>query len=52
MPQMAPMSWMLLFSLFVMIFMMFNTMNYFSFFYQKSLYTITSPKKKLINWKW
>nr|QNG56356.1 ATP synthase F0 subunit 8 [Phalacridae gen. sp. MJ-2020] len=51
MPQMAPLSWLLMFIIFSMIFIMFNIMNYYIFLYptkEKKL------NKKMINliWKW
>nr|AML26297.1 ATP synthase F0 subunit 8 [Hydrophilidae sp. BMNH 1274334] len=51
MPQMAPINWLTLFIFFIMIFLMFNSMNYFSFLYsiKNKKFTI---KKKLMNWKW
>nr|UJI65716.1 ATP synthase F0 subunit 8 [Glossina brevipalpis] len=53
MPQMAPISWLSLFILFSLSFMMFNMMNYFSF-------NPLMPKSKFMknksfysmNWKW
>nr|QNG56317.1 ATP synthase F0 subunit 8 [Palaestes scutellaris] len=50
MPQMAPLSWLSLFLFFVMIFIMFNIMNYFSFNY--SIKPKKFWKKFQINWKW
>nr|AYQ18985.1 ATP synthase F0 subunit 8 [Lampyridae sp. 2 ACP-2013] len=51
MPQMAPLSWLNLFIFFIMVFMMFNTMNYFSFLYKSK--ELTNKKKfKLYTWKW
>nr|AXS65282.1 ATP synthase F0 subunit 8 [Histeroidea sp. 1 KM-2017] len=51
MPQMAPMNWLTLFIEFSFVFMIINTMNFFSF-----NYTIQSKvnNKYLtkINWKW
>nr|ALO70841.1 ATP synthase F0 subunit 8 [Philonthus fimetarius] len=51
MPQMAPLNWLSLFILFTMIFIIFNSMNYFSFKYsfKKSNF---SKKINKINWKW
>nr|AWH61894.1 ATP synthase F0 subunit 8 [Aphrophora maritima] len=51
MPQMAPMYWTFLFTLFILLFIMFNMMIYFIFMTNKmKLY------KKLyynqMNWKW
>nr|QNP10035.1 ATP synthase F0 subunit 8 [Ochthebius delgadoi] len=53
MPQMAPMNWLVLFITFSMIFLMFNSMNYFSFKYN-NLNKNKLFNKKLIklNWKW
>nr|YP_009117290.1 ATP synthase F0 subunit 8 [Muscina stabulans]AJE61316.1 ATP synthase F0 subunit 8 [Muscina stabulans] len=53
MPQMAPISWLSLFIIFSISFMLFNMMNYY-------LYTPKMPKTNLIfkkknspmNWKW
>nr|AOY39217.1 ATP synthase F0 subunit 8 [Helophorus sp. BMNH 724835] len=51
MPQMAPMNWLILFILFTMIFLLFNSMNYFSFSYPIKSYKLV--KKTInINWKW
>nr|ALO70339.1 ATP synthase F0 subunit 8 [Atheta sp. 2 EF-2015] len=51
MPQMAPMNWMSLFFMFITVFMLFNSLNYFCFLY--------SPKSSKLNkistsisWKW
>nr|YP_010121893.1 ATP synthase F0 subunit 8 [Necrodes littoralis]QRF92669.1 ATP synthase F0 subunit 8 [Necrodes littoralis] len=51
MPQMAPMNWLILFIMFMMIFLMFNSMNYFSFKYPTKK---SSSDKNLfkLNWKW
>nr|ARH54679.1 ATP synthase F0 subunit 8 [Tachinus subterraneus] len=51
MPQMAPMNWLILFFMFIIIFMMFNSMNYFSFKYQNKISSIQKKINK-INWKW
>nr|YP_009918096.1 ATP synthase F0 subunit 8 [Serratella zapekinae]QLP88998.1 ATP synthase F0 subunit 8 [Serratella zapekinae] len=53
MPQMAPLSWLLLFFFFGGIFMLFNIFNYF-------VYPTTTPESSLgttgqsisMNWKW
>nr|YP_009971698.1 ATP synthase F0 subunit 8 [Palaestes abruptus]QNG56278.1 ATP synthase F0 subunit 8 [Palaestes abruptus]QNG56408.1 ATP synthase F0 subunit 8 [Palaestes abruptus] len=50
MPQMAPLSWLSLFFFFIFIFLMFNILNYFSFFY--NIKPKTYQKKFKINWKW
>nr|ALO76984.1 ATP synthase F0 subunit 8 [Sternolophus sp. STE01] len=51
MPQMAPMNWIFLFIMFAMIFILFNSMNYFSFKYPIKSYKHKKLLKK-INWKW
>nr|AML25881.1 ATP synthase F0 subunit 8 [Staphylinidae sp. BMNH 1274178] len=51
MPQMAPMSWLLLFFMFIIAFIMFNILNYYSFLYPPK--TAKTKKKSIfINWKW
>nr|ALO70639.1 ATP synthase F0 subunit 8 [Ischnosoma splendidum] len=51
MPQMAPMNWLSLFIYFSIIFMMFNTLNYFSFLYKPKTFTF-KVNKTIFNWKW
>nr|UYI30615.1 ATP synthase F0 subunit 8 [Aquatica sp. a XF-2022] len=51
MPQMAPLSWLNLFIYFAIVFIMFNTMNYFSLLY-KNNNSEQKMKKKMISWKW
>nr|ALO76347.1 ATP synthase F0 subunit 8 [Limnius perrisi] len=51
MPQMAPMNWLTLFLTFIMIFLMFNSMNYFMFKYQSKSYD-TTTNSFFMNWKW
>nr|YP_010591365.1 ATP synthase F0 subunit 8 [Agriotes hirayamai]QEH58436.1 ATP synthase F0 subunit 8 [Agriotes hirayamai] len=51
MPQMAPLSWLNLFILFVATFLILNSLNYFSFMYQNNQSKM-APKMKSINWKW
>nr|AYQ19041.1 ATP synthase F0 subunit 8 [Elateridae sp. 3 ACP-2013] len=51
MPQMAPLSWINLFIMFVMTFMIINTLNYFSYTYNNKS-TQKMMKFKKINWKW
>nr|ALO70269.1 ATP synthase F0 subunit 8 [Aleochara sp. 2 EF-2015] len=52
MPQMAPMNWLTLFFLFIVIFMIFNSMNYFSFMYNTKMTTNIKKNKILTSWKW
>nr|ALO77329.1 ATP synthase F0 subunit 8 [Xinidium sp. XIN01] len=51
MPQMAPMNWLLLLFYFMIIFMIFNVKNYYSFMYKIKSYSFD---KKITNmtWKW
>nr|YP_009350250.1 ATP synthase F0 subunit 8 [Macrotermes malaccensis]AQP26687.1 ATP synthase F0 subunit 8 [Macrotermes malaccensis] len=53
MPQMMPMEWMMLYTMFLITFLMFNIMNYFNQSppnnQETSKSTITSNK---MNWKW
>nr|QNG56187.1 ATP synthase F0 subunit 8 [Pediacus ater] len=51
MPQMAPLNWIILFFYFSMIFIMFNSLNYFSFKYKIKK---SNPLTTSINyiWKW
>nr|WMQ76593.1 ATP synthase F0 subunit 8 [Hydora sp.] len=51
MPQMAPMNWVSLFIMFIIIFLMFNSMNYFMFIYENKSYSIKT-NKYFLNWKW
>nr|AYR05331.1 ATP synthase F0 subunit 8 [Coleoptera sp. ACP-2013] len=52
MPQMAPMNWLTLFIYFTIIFIIFNSLNYFmSLKSNKSLFS-KSNKKNSLNWKW
>nr|QLY89475.1 ATP synthase F0 subunit 8 [Limnia unguicornis] len=53
MPQMAPISWLILFIVFSMVFFLFNSLNYFSVV----LFPHTSSSLKTLhllpmNWKW
>nr|YP_010225767.1 ATP synthase F0 subunit 8 [Propsilocerus paradoxus]UDD74644.1 ATP synthase F0 subunit 8 [Propsilocerus paradoxus] len=54
MPQMAPISWLILFFVFFITMILFNIMNYYCFFF-KNL-NQNSKKNNLIknslNWKW
>nr|ARH54562.1 ATP synthase F0 subunit 8 [Oxyomus sylvestris] len=51
MPQMAPMNWLSLMLMFCFIFMIFNSLNYFSFQYTPKSLSFKKTFKK-INWKW
>nr|QQV73464.1 ATP synthase F0 subunit 8 [Anthomyza sp. DY-2021] len=53
MPQMAPISWLTLFIVFLLTFMMFNILNYYSFIPStpKSS-SIKNFNMNSMNWKW
>nr|ALO70600.1 ATP synthase F0 subunit 8 [Gyrohypnus fracticornis] len=52
MPQMAPMNWLILFINFSIVFLMFNSMNYFSFKYPLKKYCKQILSQTKLNWKW
>nr|YP_009544254.1 ATP synthase F0 subunit 8 [Simulium maculatum]AYO45662.1 ATP synthase F0 subunit 8 [Simulium maculatum] len=55
MPQMAPISWLTLFILFTIIFMLFNIMNYFCIVFtptSKESETTSQLTPPSLNWKW
>nr|QWZ46326.1 ATP synthase F0 subunit 8 [Machla sappho] len=52
MPQMAPLNWLSLFMLFIMIFLTFNMINYYSFIYNQMTLKTKKYKKIKTNWKW
>nr|YP_010010508.1 ATP synthase F0 subunit 8 [Callosobruchus maculatus]YP_010876294.1 ATP synthase F0 subunit 8 [Bruchus pisorum]QOH99476.1 ATP synthase F0 subunit 8 [Callosobruchus maculatus]WHE17345.1 ATP synthase F0 subunit 8 [Bruchus pisorum] len=51
MPQMAPLNWLTLMIFFIMIFFMFNIMNFFSFSYPIKKSKLQKKTIKF-NWKW
>nr|UFR82867.1 ATP synthase F0 subunit 8 [Jumnos ruckeri] len=51
MPQMSPLSWLLLFIIFCITFIMFNILNYYCFLYPVKYSSFKAQPKK-INWKW
>nr|ALO76323.1 ATP synthase F0 subunit 8 [Brachynopus latus] len=51
MPQMMPLNWLMMFIFFTMTFLIFNSLNYFSFKYLPKNINLTI-KKKTLNWKW
>nr|QNP10113.1 ATP synthase F0 subunit 8 [Ochthebius colveranus] len=52
MPQMMPLNWLMLFFFFSLVFMMINSLNYFSFLYQYPSKKSLNFKMLKINWKW
>nr|QNJ33263.1 ATP synthase F0 subunit 8 [Toxeutes macleayi] len=51
MPQMAPLNWLSLFIFFTLIFLMFNTINFFSIIYPIKKDYFKKVKSPL-TWKW
>nr|QEG58683.1 ATP synthase F0 subunit 8 [Oberea yaoshana] len=51
MPQMAPLKWLTLFLFFIMIFILFNIMNYYNLNYLPSQKMMMKIKSSY-NWKW
>nr|YP_010621022.1 ATP synthase F0 subunit 8 [Hebardina formosana]WAX39405.1 ATP synthase F0 subunit 8 [Hebardina formosana] len=52
MPQMMPMSWLNLFIFFSTMFMLFNSMNYFSYIPMNNMTEKKLINTKIMNWKW
>nr|YP_010620957.1 ATP synthase F0 subunit 8 [Hebardina concinna]WAX39301.1 ATP synthase F0 subunit 8 [Hebardina concinna] len=52
MPQMMPLSWLMLFIFFSSLFLMFNFMNYFSYIPIKLSTEKKNITMKMMNWKW
>nr|UBN09071.1 ATP synthase F0 subunit 8 [Geoscapheus robustus] len=51
MPQMMPLSWVILYMFFIIILFMFSFVNYYSFIPLPFFYKKT-PSPKIMNWKW
>nr|YP_010564295.1 ATP synthase F0 subunit 8 [Elophila turbata]UYX62305.1 ATP synthase F0 subunit 8 [Elophila turbata] len=53
MPQMMPLNWLMSFIFFIIIFIMFNIMNYYIFIYKnKKNMNLKMMKKFNLKWKW
>nr|YP_010616665.1 ATP synthase F0 subunit 8 [Celastrina lavendularis]YP_010701141.1 ATP synthase F0 subunit 8 [Celastrina oreas]WAW79865.1 ATP synthase F0 subunit 8 [Celastrina lavendularis]WCI21382.1 ATP synthase F0 subunit 8 [Celastrina oreas] len=53
MPQMMPINWILSFIFFINIFILFNIMNYYIFYYKNNINNNKILKKnKILYWKW
>nr|YP_009158930.1 ATP synthase F0 subunit 8 [Aegorhinus superciliosus]AHG32664.1 ATP synthase F0 subunit 8 [Aegorhinus superciliosus] len=51
MPQMAPINWLSLYFMFLIIFILFIIINYFSFIYPMKPFN-KNKNKLMLNWKW
>nr|YP_010272318.1 ATP synthase F0 subunit 8 [Meloe mediterraneus]UKE80239.1 ATP synthase F0 subunit 8 [Meloe mediterraneus] len=52
MPQMAPLNWLSLLLFFIMIFMLTNSLNFYSFIYQVKTLSPKQSHKIKLTWKW
>nr|AIY62156.1 ATP synthase F0 subunit 8 [Glyptotermes sp. B TB-2014] len=52
MPQMMPLSWLILFILFSMALMLFASMNYYSYIPKTKVSQKSEMNLKNMNWKW
>nr|AVN67818.1 ATP synthase F0 subunit 8 [Ischnoptera deropeltiformis] len=52
MPQMMPMSWLILFMFFSLLLMLFNFMNYYSLVIEPPKSLTKKIKINKLNWKW
>nr|ASM82699.1 ATP synthase F0 subunit 8 [Ceratomantis saussurii] len=52
MPQMMPLNWLMLFSFFSILLIMFNVMNYYMFFNKTSSISSMKTLTKILIWKW
>nr|ASY98596.1 ATP synthase F0 subunit 8 [Ceratomantis saussurii] len=52
MPQMMPLNWLMLFSFFSILLIMFNVMNYYMFFNKTSSIMSMKTLTKTLIWKW
>nr|YP_010309694.1 ATP synthase F0 subunit 8 [Berberomeloe castuo]UMR54811.1 ATP synthase F0 subunit 8 [Berberomeloe castuo] len=52
MPQMAPLNWLNLLIYFIMIFLITNSLNFYSFMYMQKTSSMKKTNQIKINWKW
>nr|ARH54653.1 ATP synthase F0 subunit 8 [Scirtes orbicularis] len=52
MPQMAPMMWLLLFIIFLLTFIFFNLLNFFSSMKFNNMKLKFEKKNNFLSWKW
>nr|AEP27607.1 ATP synthase F0 subunit 8 [Cionus olens] len=51
MPQMAPLNWLNLYFLFILLFILLMVVNYYTMMYTPKI-KITKKMDKTLNWKW
>nr|UFP05753.1 ATP synthase F0 subunit 8 [Hycleus scutellatus] len=51
MPQMAPLNWLSLLFFFITIFILLNSLNYYTFLYQEKPKTLNQKYSHKTNWK-
>nr|UBU96193.1 ATP synthase F0 subunit 8 [Meloe poggii] len=52
MPQMAPLNWLSLFTIFMMIFMLTNSLNFYTFLYLSKTPALEGETEIKLTWKW
>nr|WES82312.1 ATP synthase F0 subunit 8 [Glyptotermes angustus] len=52
MPQMMPLSWLMLFIVFSTTLVLFSTMNYYTHNPKNKIMSSNKIKTKILNWKW
>nr|WGL39512.1 ATP synthase F0 subunit 8 [Limbodessus compactus] len=52
MPQMMPLNWIFLYLMFLIIFFIFNFMNYYIHSLTMNFNNVKKMKNKILNWKW
>nr|YP_010460782.1 ATP synthase F0 subunit 8 [Statilia maculata]ARJ54742.1 ATP synthase F0 subunit 8 [Statilia maculata]ASY97888.1 ATP synthase F0 subunit 8 [Statilia maculata]ASY98150.1 ATP synthase F0 subunit 8 [Statilia maculata]UUF67531.1 ATP synthase F0 subunit 8 [Statilia maculata] len=52
MPQMMPLNWMMMFSFFSIMLIMFSILNYYTSYNKPTSLPIPKPAKKILTWKW
>nr|YP_009434154.1 ATP synthase F0 subunit 8 [Mylabris aulica]APB02820.1 ATP synthase F0 subunit 8 [Mylabris aulica] len=52
MPQMAPLNWLSLMIYFILVFLILNSMNFYTFIYPSKTSKTSGKSLIKINWKW
>nr|YP_009338117.1 ATP synthase F0 subunit 8 [Lytta caraganae]ANG08414.1 ATP synthase F0 subunit 8 [Lytta caraganae]APB02807.1 ATP synthase F0 subunit 8 [Lytta caraganae] len=52
MPQMAPLNWLSLLIYFILIFLLTNSINFYSFLYHSKATSMGKKSQIELNWKW